>query len=230
MIVREEEDGYILIRQHDHGRVSGDFADHWKDLPDASTRIGIRYHDVGWEELDKQIRWNPMTGKPYTFENYPMEQKLDAYTSGINRVERMDAFSACLCSMHFVSFFSNPVESVAIQFVEREKERQQRLVHKMKRLERDRLAPCLRMLKLCDDLSLFLCLNPPGKNEHPWYRKGFWFGDQHLCPIWESPNVLRIVPSLFATSFEVVIPYQMIRFSGERQKEGVYRIQVIGGE
>ncbi|PTX64348.1 uncharacterized protein DUF3891 [Melghirimyces profundicolus] len=228
MIVREEKDRYILIRQHDHGRVSGDIADHWKETPDASTRTAVRYHDVGWEELDRSVRWNPKTGKPYSFVDHPMEDKIRAYHSGVNRVEEMDGWAACLCSMHYVSFFSKPREEAAVRFVERETERQRRWTGGTGEADRRKLEERLRFLKLCDDLSLFLCLNSPGKNEHPWYRAGFRSGSERFLPRWEETDLLRLEPLPFFVTFEVVLPYQEISFSGKPLKEGVHRIRVAG--
>lgn len=230
MILREREDRFILIRQHDHGRVAGDFADHWREPVDRSTGIGIRFHDVGWEALDREVRWNPATGKPYSFEDYPLEEKLPSYTAGVDRVEAKDSFAGCICSMHFVSFFTDPKEPEAIRFVEWEKQRQQRLITAMGRGEREKLNESLRLLKLCDDLSLFLCLNEPGQKEHPWYRDGFRWGNELLQPVWEARDRLRIDPSPFRCSFEVTIPYRAVARNRQPLEQGTYRIRILNRE
>lgn len=230
MIVREQKEGFILIRQHDHGQVSGDFADHWKEPVDEATRIGIRFHDVAWEALDRRVLWNPSTGKPYSFEDYPLEEKLSGYTAGVDQVEARHPFAACLCSMHFVSFFPDPGEPEAIRFVEREQARQGRLITAMGEEERSRLRESLALLKLCDDLSLFLCLNEPGQNEHPWYCNGFHYGTEHLQPVWEGRKALRIIPCPFRHSFEVTIPYQVVTRNRQPLKQGTYRIRILHRE
>lgn len=227
LILREREDRFILIRQHDHGRISGDFADHWKEPIDRSTRIGIRFHDVGWEALDREVRWNPATGKPYSFEDYPLDEKLPSYTAGVDRVEAKDLFAGCICSMHFVSFFTDLKEPEAIRFVEREQARQKRLIAAMGEGERKKLKGSLGLLKLCDDLSLFLCLNEPGQNEHPWYREGFRREGEFLQPVWEARDQLRIDPSPFRCSFEVRIPYQMVARDRQFLEHGTYRIRIL---
>ncbi len=73
-----------------------------------------------------------------------------------------------------------------------------------------KLKESLRLLKLCDDLSLFLCLNEPGQNDHPWYRDGFR-GEVSFCNRSGKRGIeLRIDPSPFRCSFEVTIPYQVV--------------------
>lgn len=227
MIFREREDHFILIRQHDHGKIAGDFADHWREPIDRSTGIGIRYHDVGWQALDGEVRWNPETGKPYSFEDYPLEGKLPSYTAGVDRVQAMDPFAGCICSMHFVSFFIDTKEPEEIRFVEWEQARQQRLIAAMGEGERKKLKGSLGLLKLCDDLSLFLCLNEPGQNEHPWYREGFRREGEFLQPVWEARDQLRIDPSPFRGSFEVTIPYQVVSRDRQPLEQGSYRIHII---
>jgi len=226
MIVREQQDRYVLIRQHDHAWISGDFADHLKVMPPPSTRIGIRYHDVGWERLDDEVKWNPETGQPYSFVDFPIKEKIPAYTAGVDEVEAMDAFAACLCSMHYVSFFSGRRDAESLRFIKDEQERQRRLMDEMDREKRSRLEEDLRLLKLCDDLSLFICLNEPGVNHHPWYREGFRYGDRHLRPVWEAPDKLRIEPTPFRTSFEVTVPYRLVDRTGCSVAEGRQQIRI----
>lgn len=228
MILREIEDGLDLIRQHDHGWVSGDFAEHWKQRPPSSVLFTIRYHDVGWESLDQTVTWNPETGLPYTFEDYPMNKKIGAYRSGIDWVQERDPYAASLCSRHYASFFENASEEVAQRFLAEERKRQERLERKLDDEVRSRLDGDWALLKLCDDLSLFLCLNPPGENRHPWYRDGFHFQGERLYPRWEGRDTLHIEPNPFASSFIARIPYERLTKAGKSVTSGTDVITICG--
>src|SRR5690606_28648276 len=105
VIVREKDGEFILVKQHDHSQLAGRIAAHWRHRPEPyeSTLLAIREHDLGWQLLDESVRLNPTTGRPYSFMDLPMEERLPAYTWGIDQVEKIDPYAACLCSRHYVS-------------------------------------------------------------------------------------------------------------------------------
>ncbi|QKG83688.1 DUF3891 family protein [Kroppenstedtia pulmonis] len=226
MIVRETDTGILLIRQHDHGLIAGKFASHWREKPEpwCSIEQAIRYHDVGWVELDRTIRWNSEQNKPYSFMDHPLQEKLPAYRKGIDQVETHDAFAAFLCSRHYTSFFEGMDEPQAEGFLQNEKKRQERLLREMGEAARSQVDDGQRLLKLCDDLSLYVCFNPPGYHDHPWFREGFRYGEQILMPVWEGPDQLRIHPNPFEKSFSVCVPYQTIRYRDDQVKQGSFRV------
>ena len=219
MIVRERPDSYVLIKQHDHGLISGEFARHWAEEPRPlePTLYAIANHDVGWQRLDASVRWNEESGKPYSFINYPIESKLRAYKEGINLLEARSPYAACLCSMHYSSFLG--VSEDEVRFRESEAERRRRIKNALSREELDNLERNFRLLKMCDNLSLFVCLNEPGRNDHPWYKKGFEFEGTRFEPIWEDHRTLRIDPNPFSEPFNLIVPYTLVEKGG----------QVIGG-
>src|SRR5918911_225882 len=103
MIVRETPGSYLLIKQHDHGLISGEFARHWAEEPRPlkPTLYAIANHDAGWQGLDAFVRWNEESGKPYSFADYPIEPKLRAYEKCLDFLEARDPYAAYLCSMHY---------------------------------------------------------------------------------------------------------------------------------
>src|SRR4051794_24857674 len=105
MIVREKLESYVLIKQHDHGLISGEFARRWAECPRplGPTLYAIANHDAGWKILDASVRWNDETGKPYSFTNYPTVTKLRAYEEGLDLLEVEYPYAACLCSMHYTA-------------------------------------------------------------------------------------------------------------------------------
>jgi len=214
MIVREKDGEFILVKQHDHGQLAGRIASHWRDRPAPyeSTLLAIHNHDLGWQLLDQSVKLNPFTGKPYSFIDLPVEERLPAYTWGIDQVEEVDPYAACLCSRHYVSFVKG--DEKARSFVERERERDARLTAQMDDRARQALAENLELLQTCDRLSLFLCLNEPGENTFPWYREGIRAGELVLKPIWLDQSTVRFDPNPFVGDFRVRIPYLRVSATG----------------
>ena len=228
MIVRKLKDSFLLVRQHDHGQISGEFARHWsrETVPQRPTLFAIADHDVGWLELDDEVRFNPDTGEPYSFIDYPLEPKLRAYKHGLDQLEVQEPYASYLCSRHYSSFVRDSRESVAIEFRTREAGRRERLE---KRLPEEWLANAeynFRLLQLCDDFSLFVCLNEPGENTFPWYKDGFDFMGQKLHPAWQDESTLSVIPNPFSGPFDFTIPYGRIAPDGRSLENGGFHIRV----
>ena len=214
VIVREKPGSYLLIKQHDHGLISGEFARHWAESPRplGPTLYAIANHDVGWQVLDASVRWNEESGRPYSFTDYPIVPKLRAYTEGLNLLEAESPYAACLCSMHYAALVG--ASDAETGFREDEARRQARIKRAMTREELGNLEHNFHLLRLCDDLSLFVCLNEPGRNDHPWYRSGFEFKGARFEPVWEGSRILRLDPNPFSEPFDLVVPYTLVGQSG----------------
>jgi hypothetical protein len=222
VIVRENPDSFVLIKQHDHALVAGEFARRWasRPWPLESTLYAIAHHDVAWQGPDAQVRWNEETGHPYSFVDYPPEHKVEAYTEGLDWLEARDPYAACLCSMHYETLLRRFGGSEAEErFVEAEARRQERLRAGMSGDELENLENNLGLLRLCDGLSLFVCLNEPGDDEDPPpYPGGFEFRGERYRPLWEDERALRLDPNPFLEPFGFEIPYQ--RVGKDRQALG----------
>jgi hypothetical protein len=214
MIVRERPHSYVLIKQHDHGLISGEFARHWveKPRPLEATLYAITNHDVAWQDLDAVVRWNEESGKPYSFANYPTRPKLRAYKVGLDLLEARYPYAACLCSIHYASLVGDSEDET--RFRESEAGRQRQIKELMTKEESGNLGHNFRLLQLCDDLSLFVCLNEPGRNDHPWYRNGFEFEGSNFAPVWENRFTLRLDPNPFSKPFDLVVPYALFEKGG----------------
>ena len=226
MIVRERFDSYVLIKQHEHGLISGEFARYWgeKPLPLEPTLYAIANHDTGWQALDASVRWNEQTGKPCSFTNYPIKSKLRAYNNGLDFLEAREPYAACLCSMHYASLAGDSEDEILFQ--ESEAGRQRKIKSAMDSKETDNLGYNFRLLQLCDDLSLFVCLNEPGRNDHPWYRDGFSFEGTKLRPVWEDRHTFGLDPNPFSDPFDLVIPYTLVEKSGRRLGSDRFELRV----
>jgi hypothetical protein len=229
MIVRRKGNEFVLIKQHDHGLVSGEFAAHMKQViePLEKTLYAISHHDIGWTELDQSVLWNEATDAPYSFDNYPMLPKVEAYTQGISKVESIDPYAGFLCSKHYASFFTDAKDQIGRQFRGQELARQNKLREHFSETEEKNIDSNFRLLQFCDDLSLSLCLNEPGTNEHPWYRSGIRYEGQTYQWVWEGEEQLRLTPQLFSGSFVIELPYQVVDTYRSLTGQGTYRFQIM---
>jgi hypothetical protein len=229
MIVRDNPNSYVLIGQHDHGRISGEFARCWRERPTPlePTLYAIANHDVAWQKLDEAVRWDETRGRPYSFVDYPIEPKLEAYGEGLDFLEAQDAYAACLCSMHYASFVRDAEGAAEVRFRKGEDRRQQRLKGAMSAQELEDLERNFRLLQTCDDLSLFVCLNEPGRSDHIWYKNGFEFMGTRFEPVWEDRCTLRLDPNPFSGVFGLAIPYLSVGKDRRPLGSGCLKLRVI---
>lgn len=231
MIVREKPDTFVLVRQHDHSLVSGEFAKYWAERPWPlePTLFAIAHHDVAWQEPDANVRWNDETGRPYSFADYPPEDKVRAYAGGLAWLEESDPYAACLCSMHYETlvrrFGSSEAEA---EFAEAESRRQARLRAGMSGEEVESLENNLGLLRLCDGLSLYVCLNEPGDGEYPPpYPEGFALAGERFEPLWEDRRTLRLEPNAFSEPFGFTIPYMTVGRDRRPIESGRLELRVV---
>ena len=214
VIVRQDNGSFVLIKQHDHALAAAEFAKRWANEPRPleATLIAVANHDVAWKGPDSSVSWNEASGRPYSFADYPPEKKVRAYKEGVDWLEEEDAYAACLCSMHYETLMRSFGESeVEKGFAEAEARRQERLRAGFDGDGLENLGRNLRFLRLCDGLSLFVCLNEPGGDDYPPpYPEGFAFDGKTYEPVWDGERTLRLVPNPFTGPFELEIPYQIV--------------------
>jgi hypothetical protein len=106
MIVQEQGDELILIRQTDHAMLSGFFAREWgselfrRPEPFESVRLAAAEHDNGWRDWELQPKIDPRTRLPYSFMSLPTEEHMELYQRGIERVVKSDRYAGLLVSLH----------------------------------------------------------------------------------------------------------------------------------
>lgn len=231
MIVREKSGSFVLVKQHDHALVSGEFARHWTESPWPAdpTLYAISHHDVAWKELDETVRWNEETGRPYSFMDYPSGPKVRAYAAGVNFVEAHSPYAGCLCSMHYETITRGSEDETEKRFAEAEARRQERLRERMSGEELESLEHNLGLLKLCDGLSLFVCLNEPGgEASYPWpYQEGLAYAEENYAPEWVDEGTLRVHPNPFSRLFGISLPYKVIGGDGRLEESGSLEFRVV---
>ncbi|WJE15853.1 DUF3891 family protein [Halobacillus sp. ACCC02827] len=225
MIVIEKQDHFIMIQQHDHAYISGQIVAFWKKNFLLRSKLrevadwAIQQHDRAWIPLDQNPAWNEEKQRPYSFIDYPLAEKIEAYRRGIEEVEEQSLYAGILCSMHYASFFK---EDSGVQeernFIEEEKNRRSRLFEQMDMdIPEDIYQLHFRRLQFCDDLSLFLCMTGPDvpeEEEVPWFRNGFPqtfdVAPEGIRADWEAEDRISVHPFPFAQPFEVDIPYRRV--------------------
>ena len=222
----------MLIGQHDHGLVAGEIARRWGRgfEPSPSTVLAVAQHDLGWRELDGTVLWNEETGRPHDFLDYPAEPKVRAFAAALDLLEERDPYAACLSSMHYATLMQGSEEEAEVRFREAEHRRQERLRKIIAEGDAGALERDLRFLKLCDGLSLFLCLNEPGReasNPAP-YPDGLVFDGEEYAPEWADEHSLRVRPDPFVGPFEVRLPYRVIGRDGQGVREGRLEVRISG--
>ncbi|WP_161524686.1 DUF3891 family protein [Alteribacter lacisalsi] len=228
MIVRQDEEGLSFFEQDRHAHLSGVFAAAWNEDLFAGTAwkdsvcLAVTQHDRGWASLDREIVTDGEKGMPLSFTDYPLKRKISVYKSGVDELLRMDPYSALLVSLHYASFFKGKRDPDGTAFMISEQRRQQQI---RKHLgangpSEEALSFHFDLLQLCDNLSLYLCMNRWGvkkEDEMPWFKNGF---PQRLAPLrgrvmeakFNSANTVTISPYPFLKdAVSVTIPYKYVR-------------------
>lgn len=221
MIIRENNDSFIMITQHDHACLSGEITRQFNrsllksDLYFNDAVYAAREHDRGWIGLDDTPIWNDLADAPYSFSDYPLLPKLAFYKIGLHEIESMNPYAALLCSMHFCSFFSQSKDPVGIHFIREETKRQKKIKQNTPELDQQLLHQHFALLQFSDNLSLYLCLNQHGvekHDEHPWFRNGFkntelFHPEQKpLKAHWKSQDEVIIDSYPFIKDFQLTLP------------------------
>ena len=111
MIIQDEGDHLVLIRQTDHAVLSGFFARELgnelfvRPEPAESFRMAATEHDNGWTEWELLPRIDRVTFLPYTFMSIPTAEHMSLYQRGIERVVKADRYAGLLVSMHCAGLY-----------------------------------------------------------------------------------------------------------------------------
>lgn len=216
MIIRETEETFVMATQDDHGRFAGDIARGFRKelFIDESVRdevlLAIAEHDRAWLPMDDTPIWNDGTGKPFTFIDYPLQPKLLMYAKGVDEAEAMSPYAGYLCSLHYASFVNHAEGSAFEAFFRAEQNRQERLRNEHEFPAEDIVQRQFALLQLCDDISLYVCMNIPGapkEREHPWFKDGFdmTVDGQRVAAAWLNKEEVRLSPFLFKREWPVVL-------------------------
>src|SRR5437660_10737436 len=106
MIIQEQGDQLVLIRQTDHAVLAGHFA---RELgndtfalpqPQESFVLAATEHDNGWNEWELLPEIDSVTYLPYSFMSVPTREHIELYQRGIERVVKVERYAGLLVSVH----------------------------------------------------------------------------------------------------------------------------------
>jgi Protein of unknown function (DUF3891) len=188
LIIREQGDQLLLIRQTDHAFLAGFFSKEWgneefsRPEPFGSFCLAVAEHDNGWSEWELQPTLDAKSRTPNTFMSIPTEEHIALYQRGIERLVKVDHYAALLVSMHCVGLYDRAratmpgysakyvksTESALVNdFVQRLRLQQLRLKVDLRAnpatkdlIVEDVLKANFERLETLDRLSLHLCLSP----------------------------------------------------------------------
>jgi hypothetical protein len=188
LIIREQGDQLLLIRQTDHAFLAGFFAKEWgneefpRPEPFESFCLAVSEHDNGWSEWEMQPSLDPRSRMPYSFMSIPTEEHIALYQKGIERLVKADHYAALLVSMHATGLYDkaratmpgysakyvkSTESAIVTDFVQRLRLQQLRLKVDLRANEatkdlviEDALKANFERLEALDRLSLHLCSNP----------------------------------------------------------------------
>lgn len=232
MICREQDGAFVMVKQHEHGRLAGEFAACFKEeqVPESKRRAevlrAISNHDRGWIDLDETPFWNDAEGAPYSFIDFPVVPKLTFYRRGIDEIEADTPYGALLVSRHFERLIevSGEESPELTGYLKDEAERRAR-IHRELEQSADPIGEAelyydARLLQFSDDLSLYLALNEPGSPksaEHPWWTDGFsgsedfsFTSGRVITAEWQDASTLLLDPFPFTREVEAVFKLRRV--------------------
>jgi hypothetical protein len=186
MILQQENDPIIAIRQTDHAFLAGFFAREWgnelftRPEPWPSFCLAAAEHDNGWQEWELAPGVDPKTFAPYSFMNVPTEEHIALYQRGIERVVKADLYAGLLVAAHCMGLYDRALATIpgysakyvraqeqhlANDFVQRLRLQQLRLKVDLRNnpamkayIEENLIQMNVQRLQAMDRLSLFFCL------------------------------------------------------------------------
>lgn len=180
-------DKWMLTPQVEHARLAALFAASWNfagEKPGDDVFQAIRRHDDGWKEADEKPLVNP-SGAPMNFDEGDLARATEIWSrSSQLLMDEGKAYSAALVASHFLHFAENDVDLgkasvrsaiAAGKFIASQRGLVQKGQAAAATAVKDEdakdspnssaFAQHLRLLQVCDTLSILLCSDFIGEHE-----------------------------------------------------------------
>jgi hypothetical protein len=111
ILILQQSDPIIVIRQTDHAYLSGFFAREWgnevftRPEPFTSFCLAAAEHDNGWNEWELAPGVDPKTFSPYSFMTVPTDEHIFLYQRGIDRMVKADLYAGLLVVSHCMALY-----------------------------------------------------------------------------------------------------------------------------
>ncbi|MFC4101036.1 DUF3891 family protein [Paenibacillus xanthanilyticus] len=229
MIVYEKEESYVLIAQQDHAQISGDLMAAWQEEllgERISDVVQAAYeHDRSWAGLDIDPIWNDAARRPFSFRDFPPNIRFLHYQHGLDELERINPYAAMLSSQLYTMLAERADTPETRAFASREKKRQASIQAEL-RFDLETLHYHFNALVLCDELSLFLCMEPPGTpiRQYEWFAGGFAHpqpcgsGGRRIKAQWRGDAVVALSEGPFARAVDTILAYKEVSKSAAKQQ------------
>ena len=186
VILQQQFDPMVVIRQTDHAFLAGFFAREWgnevfsRPEPFSSFSLASAEHDNGWQEWELAPGVDPKTFMPYSFMTVPTQEHIALYQRGIERIVKVDLYAAVLVTAHCMNLYDRsratipgysakyvraPEQQIANDFVQRLRLQQVRLKVDLRKdpamkplLDDNLIKMNAQRLEALDRLSLYFCL------------------------------------------------------------------------
>lgn len=174
-------DDLMAINQADHAHLAATFAGSWgnsqafRPEPWQPVMLAARRHDDGWIEWDGSPTLDDR-GRPLDFLTIPVADRLEIYRRGVEMVASEDLHAGLLTSLHLTGLLAGGYEpgapAAVDSFGEKDRLRAEQFLAEQERWrarvqdktnEPAQLQAQYRLVKLCDFLSLTLCMTPPSE-------------------------------------------------------------------
>lgn len=105
MLRRDEKDGWFLINQHDHARLSAEIMRYWGNKEfaglDSEILFAIEEHDNGWKEWDSSPKVNSMNQYPMNFLEIRSSDQSEIWRRCFRRHSAKRPYASALIALHF---------------------------------------------------------------------------------------------------------------------------------
>jgi hypothetical protein len=206
MIVTQEEDKLVVIRQIDHADLAGQFASHWGNEefdrlePSSAMVQSIYHHDDGWKSFDDNPPLSPETRRPLDFYKLPTAYSLRIHEDTIERTKNLETYARLMISKHRTGLLyqrygtekgweirdavkKENVPAELKQFADREEAWQEEVADKLRQDAKDRIFADkshiwtnYKYLQAFDRISLFVCQYGAERKVSPTPRR---YGEEH---------------------------------------------------
>lgn len=225
MIIQDQGDQLLLIRQTDHAFLAGFLAKEWgneefvRPEPFASFCLAAAEHDNGWTEEELQPGIDARTRLPYSFMSIPTREHIELYQRGIERLVKADHYAALLVSMHAsmlydkaratmpgysAKYVKSDEAQLASDFVQRLRLQQLRLKVDLRTQPAARdfvddkiLKANFERLEALDRMSLYFCATPRENSLIEGVPTDNMGGEADLELRPEGPDVVTLTPYPF---------------------------------
>ena len=186
MILQQQSDPMVAIRQTDHAFLAGFFAREYgnetfkRPEPSTSFCLAVAEHDNGWQEWELQPGVDHKSFTPHTFMTIPTSEHIALYQRGIERIVKVDLYAGLLVAAHCMGLYDRAratIPGYSAKYVKSEEQHKVNDFVQRLRLQQLRLKVDLRndpatkpfieessikanslRLDALDRLSLFFCL------------------------------------------------------------------------